>query len=176
MNLSKIFYIIFFYFIINISYSVKAEQLFLYIDMNYVLTNSTAGKSITSKLTILNKKDIENFKKIEENIRLQEKKVLAQKNVISQADYKSTIVKIQSEINDYKKLRKVKKNEISNKKNKATTELLVYINQILITYSDEKKVSFILEKQNIIIGKKELDITDEILKITNKKIKNIELK
>ena len=176
MNFAKVFYIIIFYLITIFSSTVKADQSFLYIDMNYLLSNSTAGKSITNKLTALNKKNIDNFKKIEEKIKLEENKILTQKNVINKDEYESMVVKIQNEIKDYKKLRYQKNNELTKKKNKATAELISYINKILITYSDEKKISFILKKSNIIIGKKEFDITNDILKITNKKIKNIELK
>ena len=46
---------------------------------------------------------------------------------------------------------------------------------ILMDYSSEKSISFILPKQSIIIGKSELDITKDIVVILNKKIKSIKL-
>jgi len=42
-------------------------------------------------------------------------------------------------------------------------------------YAKKNSVSLILQKKNIIMGKKEIEITDEILEITNKEIKNIKI-
>ena len=54
--------------------------------------------------------------------------------------------------------------------------MLNQINVILAKYSEEKKLQLIIQKKNIIIGKKELDITDDILKIVNQNMKKIKIK
>lgn len=38
-------------------------------------------------------------------------------------------------------------------------------------YAEENSISFILQKKNIVIGKSDLDITDQILEIFNKTVK-----
>ena len=50
------------------------------------------------------------------------------------------------------------------------------IKQLLIKYSDEKSISLILLKKNLIIGKTELDITDEIIKNINTEINDFKIK
>ena len=47
------------------------------------------------------------------------------------------------------------------------------ITKVLAEYSDENSIDLIIQKKNIIIGKKELDITQDFLDIVNKKIKKI---
>ena len=46
----------------------------------------------------------------------------------------------------------------------------------LIKYSDENEISLILKKKDLIIGKSNLDITGEIIKLINDQIKEIEIK
>ena len=96
--------------------------------------------------------------------------------MIDKIEYDKLVLKIKDEIKEYKKLRQLKKNEIDKKKNFAVAELLKNINQILAIYSDEKNIALIIDKRNIIIGKKKLEITSEILELINDKIKNINLK
>ena len=47
------------------------------------------------------------------------------------------------------------------------------INKILTQYASDNSVSLVIQKKNIIIGKTELDITPEILKEFNNKVKSI---
>ena len=48
--------------------------------------------------------------------------------------------------------------------------------EILAEYSTKNKISLIMEKKNIVIGRTELDITKNILEMLNTKIKKVELK
>ena len=57
-----------------------------------------------------------------------------------------------------------------------TNRLLQLINPILKNYSEDNSISLILQKKNLVIGKKELDITDKIILIINKNIKEFEIK
>ena len=86
-------------------------------------------------------------------------------------------------MNDFKKRLqeyKIKKsNTINNHekiKIKGTNNLLIKIGPILEKYSIDNSISIILQKKNILIGQKELDITNLIMKKVNEKIKNIEIK
>ena len=57
----------------------------------------------------------------------------------------------------------------------AGNKILKIINDILAKYSNENKISLIMEKKNIVIGKSELDITNDILSLLNAKIKKVEI-
>ena len=49
-------------------------------------------------------------------------------------------------------------------------------NPIIIKFSQDKKLSIILQKKNLVIGIAELDITDEIIKIVNIEVKEFKIK
>ena len=72
------------------------------------------------------------------------------------------------------KIKKKFNQEMSNKRLKATGELLKSVNQILSNYASENKISLIIQK-NIIVGQSSLDVTDTIMKILNKQIKSVNL-
>ena len=57
----------------------------------------------------------------------------------------------------------------------ATNKLISKLSPILEEYAKQNSISLILQKKNIVMGKKEIEITDEILSITKEKIKNIKI-
>ena len=60
-----------------------------------------------------------------------------------------------------------------NFKNKTKAQFTKNLQPILTEYSKENSISMILRKENLLIGKTELDITKGILELFNKKVKNI---
>ena len=78
-------------------------------------------------------------------------------------------------VKDYKLSRNNTINQISKIKKEAQRTLVESLTPILMDYAKKNSISYIIPKQNIIMGKKELDITNPILKILNSKIKNIKL-
>ena len=57
-----------------------------------------------------------------------------------------------------------------------TNKLLKLINPILVKFSNDKEISIILQKKDLIVAKTELDITDEVIKIINTEIKVFKIK
>ena len=61
--------------------------------------------------------------------------------------------------------------ELNIKKNKELNEFLKLINPIIQEYMKEKSIDMIIDKKNIFMAKSKNDITEDILKIVNTKIK-----
>ena len=83
---------------------------------------------------------------------------------------------MKSEINNYNQDRNKMIQEFNKLKVENTNNLLKQINPILTKYSTENEISIILQKKDLIIGKTELDITDEIITIINDEIKEFKIK
>ena len=64
---------------------------------------------------------------------------------------------------------------INKLRREATGKLISKLSPILQEYAKKNSISLILQKKNIIMGKKEIEITEEILSITNNKIKDIKI-
>jgi len=141
----------------------------LFIDMDKVISTSNSGVSILEQLNKLNKKNIVFFNKQEKILKEKDLKLISQKNIISETDFKKKVDLLKTEINDYNQKRNKIIDNFKKLKVNNTNELSKLINAILIEFSEDNSISFILQKKNLIIGKTELDITDKIIKIVNKK-------
>ena len=162
-----------FFFLIFSSIAYGQEKI-VYLDINFLLTQSEVGKYVNSNLKKINDKNNEEFKKIEMNIKSSEEKLIKQKNILKKEDYENKISDLKNEFKSYQEQRKKKNAELTQLRNNAGTEILKYINEILTKYSKNKSISLIIEKKNVVIGKTDLDVTSDILSLLNKKVKKIE--
>jgi len=158
------------------SVSVNAEQKIVFVDMDRLVSTSKPGSSIFNQLKDINKKNLDFLKEEEKKFKEKEKKLIAQKNIISENDYKNKINELKSEINIYNQNRNEKIKKFNKLKVENTNNLLKLISPILAKYSTENEISIILQKKDLIIGKTELDITDEVLTIINNEIKEFKIK
>ena len=76
---------------------------------------------------------------------------------------------IKLEIEDYKKLKNKLEKEFNAKKTEYINILLKEINNIMINYIEKNSIDIVLKKVNLVTGKKELDITKNVLNELNKK-------
>ena len=173
IKIKSLLLLIFFIFFSKISLS--EENKIVYIDLNKIMNNSIAGKSITSQLENNHKKNISKFKKIEEELKSEEAEIISQKNVITKEEFEKKIIDLRDKANKFRKERNNNINNLNNQRLEATSKMITLIRPILSEFSDKNSISLIIDKKNIIIGKTLLDITDDILKIIDEKIGKIQL-
>jgi len=171
--MKKYYFLFFFLFFYTNSF---AEEKIVYLDINFLLIESDAGKYINSELKKINDKNINEFKKIENSIKNEEVKLLKQKNILKDDEFNSKVNLLREKYKSYQELENTKNNDLKTLRDNAAKQLLKIINEILSEYSTKNKISLIMEKKNIVIGKTELDITKNILVLLNTKIKKVELK
>ena len=172
MKIRSLLLLIFFIFFSKISLS--HEKSVVYIDLNKIMNNSIAGKSITSQLENNHKKNISKFKNIEEELKKEEAEIISQKNVITKEEFEKKIIDLRDKANKFRKERNNNINNLNNQRLEATSKMITLVRPILSEFSDKNSISLILDKKNIIIGKTLLDITDDILKIVDEKIGKIQ--
>jgi len=173
MKIRSLLLLIFFIFFSKISLS--HEKTIVYIDLNKIMNNSIAGKSITSQLENNHKKNISKFKNIEEELKKEEAEIISQKNVITKEEFEKKIIDLRDKANKFRKERNDNINNLNNQRLEATSKMITLVRPILSEFSDQNSISLIIDKKNIIIGKTLLDITDDILKIVDEKIGKIPL-
>tara|TARA_B100000963_G_scaffold71464_1_gene59580 strand:+ start:2431 stop:2952 length:522 start_codon:yes stop_codon:yes gene_type:complete len=155
--------------------SYAEEQKIVYLNVDKIMQQSIAGKSIKKQLENLYNKNLEKFKKNDEILRNKEQKLIAQKNILSQDDFQKELSSLRKEIINFQKEQVKAREDINKLRIGATNKLISQLSPILQEYAKKNSVSLILQKKNIVMGKKEIEITDEILEITNKEIKNIKI-
>ena len=112
----------------------------------------------------------------EKKLILKKKTLLTQKNVLSEEEYKKKFVKLEKNLIEYNSIINKKNLDLNNFKTKVRVEFSKNLNDILEDYSKKNSISMILKKENILIGKTNLDVTQEVLDLFNDNIKKISVK
>jgi len=167
-------YLLLFFFLSIFNYTYADDKI-VYLDINLILNNSAAGKFLNSELQSINNKNIEEFKQIELSIKSEDDKLSKQKNIIKEEDYKIKVSELRSKYKSYQELMKKKNTNLNKIRENGVNQILKVVNDILTEYSTKNNISFIVDKKNIIIGKNELDITNDILKLLDNKILKVNL-
>ena len=155
--------------------SFAEEQKIVYLNVDEIMQQSIAGKSIKKQLENIYNKNLEKFKKNDEILKKKEKKIISQKNILSQEDFRKELSNLRSEIINFQKEQAKARDDINKLRISATNKLISKLSPILQEHAKENSISLILQKKNIVMGKKEIEITNEILSITDKKIKDIKI-
>ena len=153
-----------------------SEQKIAFIDMDKVISTSKSGSSILKQLTDLNQKNLKFLKDEEKKFKEKETKLISQKNIITETDFQNKVDKLKSEIKNYNQNRNKIMSDFNKLKLDSTNHLLKLINPILIKFSDDKEISIILQKKDLVIAKSELDITDDVIKIINAEVEEFKIK
>ena len=147
----------------------KHQVKIAFIDINFIIEKSNSGIQITE---ILKKKRDKETKKLEtkkNEIKKKEDEFKNKSNILSDEERKKRVESIKLEIEDYKKLKNKLEKEFNAKKTEYINILLKEINNIMINYIEKNSIDIVLKKENLVTGKKELDITKNVLDELNKK-------
>ena len=145
-----------------------------FIDLNFIINNSMAGTSIKTYLNDLSKEKNKDFEVIESEIKEDENELISKKNIIEESIYNQKVNEIRIRINDYKLERQNFNKNLNEKKIKFNNFLLEKLNPIISTYVEKNSITMVLPKKMIIIGKKDLDITKQILEALDKSVQKID--
>tara|TARA_B100000963_G_scaffold235251_1_gene205627 strand:- start:613 stop:1131 length:519 start_codon:yes stop_codon:yes gene_type:complete len=150
-----------------------ANEKIAFIDLNFIMNNSVAGIEINSFINNLSKEKNKDFKVIENEIKKDENELISKKNIIEENIYNKKVNEIRIRINNYKLERQKFNKNLNEKKIKYNNLLLEKLNPIISNYVEKNSITMVLPKKMIIIGKKDLDITKQVLEILDKSIQKI---
>tara|TARA_B100000886_G_scaffold286264_1_gene210774 strand:+ start:69 stop:551 length:483 start_codon:yes stop_codon:yes gene_type:complete len=147
----------------------------VYINMEKLFKDSMVGISLNKKISEINNVNEKKINKLESEIKSEDENINSQKNILNDEELKKKISTLNLKIKEYQNLIKKNKDDLNKKRIEGTNIILNSLKPILSEYSEKNSISMVLQKQNVIIGKKELDITKDIILILNEKIKKIDI-
>jgi len=146
-----------------------------YLDFKYILNQSDAGKKAQTFLKNKLDNGVKALKKKEKAIQEEETKIIKQKKVISAEEYKKKVTDLRNKVQSLQKERNSLLEKVSKQRSKAKTELLKNLNPIIQEYMKEKNIRIVLDKKSILLADENLNITQDIIKRLNSKLKSIKL-
>jgi Skp family chaperone for outer membrane proteins len=170
----KKFFFIIFFSILSIN-SIIADDKISYVDMDYILTNTIAGKSLLENFKKEEKLKIDRFKISDEDFKNKEKKILAKKNLVTNEEINKELRSLQVEFQNYRKNKIKEIEELKAKRNRNILNFIKLINPIIEKYMSDNSIAILLDKKNIFIASKNYDITKNLITLIDKDIKSIDI-
>jgi len=166
------FILIFLSLTINV---LKADDKISYIDIDYILTNTLAGKELLKTLKKEEEIKINKFKSNDDSFKNEEKQILAKKNLVSEKEMNKEMKALQIKFQKYKIDKQKEIDDFKIKRNRNIVNFLNLINPIIEKYMSDNSIYMLIDKKNVFIANKEYDITNNLIELIDNQIKNIEL-
>ena len=163
------------FFVILLFTHSKAEAKTVFVEMDILMNQSLAGKSLKKQLDIINKNSKKNFEDSKKKLTLKKDKINSQKNILSKEEYENKVIAINKEFATFQKESQKKVTLLRSGRDKAMKKIFIELQAILAEYSKKNDLTFIVDQKNIIIGRADLNVTNDILKLLDSKIKKIPL-
>ena len=146
-----------------------------YVDFKYILNESDAGKKAQEYLKTTLNDGIKRLNNKQKALQEEEKKIIQQKKVISAEEYKKSVNELRKKVSSLQKERNNLIEGVGKKRAKAKNVLLENLNPIIKDYMLERKIRMVIDKKSLLLADENLDITKDIIKNLNKKLKSIKL-
>jgi len=166
---------IFLILIFNFFSFCYAEEKVAYIDMDFILSESNASKSLFIQLKNIETTQYEDFKKKEKILKGNENKILSSKNILSNEEYVKKVNIFKKDLTNYQNEKKKIIRNFNIKQNNEIMRFIKLISPLINKYMDKNSISILIEKKNIFIAKSNYDITKNILDIINNEIKEFNI-
>ena len=171
----KKFFLIIIFFSLTINF-LQADEKVFYIDIDYLMTNTVAGKELLNKLKKEEELKINKFKLNDDNFKTEEKKIFAKKNLISKEELNNELKTLQIKFQKYRAEKIIEIDELKTKRNKNIATFLSLINPIIEKYMTDNSIYMLIDKKNVFIANKDYDITNNLIELIDNQIKNVEIK
>ena len=147
----------------------------MFVDVNYIFSNSVAGKDITNKVKIDFNKSQKNLEILKNKLINDEKKLINQKNILSKEEFEKNLFVLKNEMDEFNNQRIKLNSEIDVYRNKLQSSFSLELSNVIQKYANENNIDLIIDKNTILVGKNVLDATKDVLELFDKNIKKINI-
>jgi len=170
------FLLLFLFGFLFINNTANANIKIVYIDTSLLIQKSNAAIKINKKLQGIHNANISKFTSIEKKLFEEREDLLKQKKIINKDDFKKKALSLQKKIENLNLEKKKAITNLNTQKTKAESVIRSQLKNILDEYSKLNSISLIIDKKNVVNGLSSLDITTDIIKVFNDKVKKINIK
>lgn len=172
--MKNFFLIILFITSLNFSNNLFAGEPY-FIDFSKVLNQSIAGKEAQKYLRNKLQSEDKKFLQKDNALRDEEKKLVAKKKLISNEEYKVEVKKLRKKVADLQIEKRKTIQDVANLRKEGRKKLLAALTPIIKEYMEKNKIRMVIDKKSMLLADENLDITGDIIKILNTKLKSIKL-
>ncbi len=145
------------------------------VDVEKILTESAAGKSIQQQLKTRRESFQKEFSAREDNLMNAQKTLINQKADLSPEEFAKKRDDFEKQLLETRNLFQKRRNSLDKGLSKSLSDLRKNIIQVSAEVSNEKNYQIVLTRDSVVIVEKEIDITETVLSRLNAKVSNIPL-
>ena len=164
--------LIFFFFFLLYNFNVQANNNTVYLDIQFIIDKSDIGLFYKDKIKIIENEGKIQLSDKQKSIENKKTAINNQKNILKKEEIDKKIIELNKLATEYQISAQKLNNQIVSEKKKYSKKILEILNPLLTEYVKSKNIKLVLEKKNVLVGIKNLDITSDILKILNTETKN----
>ena len=153
-----------------------AEEKIVVLDLTFVLNQSKAGKGAQDFLKKSFDDNAKKFSDMEKALKKEESDLLVKKTVLSKEEYTKKTDTLRKKVIDFQSQRRTALDKLTTQRAKARETLIKKIEPILDAYIKENNISLVIDKNNILAGSKDHDITNVVVEKLNKELPSLNLK
>ena len=142
-----------------------------YLDVQYIIDKSNLGVQYKKKIEQKVKEIKLKLSNSEANIKDKEIEINNKKNILKKEEITQMVNELNNDVKEYQILRKALNDDLIKEKRIYSKKILEILNPLLTNYVEINNIKLVIEKKNILVGVKTLDITAQILEIFNKETK-----
>ena len=164
---------ILFFLILNFFFSniTNSNNNIAFLDVQSIIDRSNLGVQYKKKIDQKVKEIQSTLSNFESKIKKKEIEINNKKNILKKEEITLMINELNNDLKEYKILRKSLNEDLIKEKRLYSKKILEILNPLLTSYVETNNIKLVIEKKNILVGVKTLDITTQILEIFNKETK-----
>ena len=156
--------------------NLKAKDKVAYLDIDFILTNTIAGKTLLTNLQKQEEVKINQFRTNDEKFKDNEKKILSKKDIVSDDELNKEMIELQINFKKYNNNKKIEIENLKKKRNENIINFINLINPIIEKYMTDNSIYMLIDKKNVFIANNDYDITKKLIERIDNQIKTIEIK
>lgn len=164
-----------FAFVFFLSSVSHANVTLAVVDVEAILSDSSAAKSIKSQVDKKRKGFLSSVKKEEDKLRKEQKEIEQKRDSLSKEELLKKAQEFEKGRLDARKSIQEQKSQLDKAYSKSMNMLTKVIFDVCQEIADERDIDLVITRQNIIVGNMSLDITKDVMERMNKKLPNVTL-
>ena len=155
------------FFLLKTTYVFSTEKV-VYLDVQFIIDNSKLGVFYKDKLLKIKNQNKSKLTAQQQKIKNEENEINKQKNILKKEEIDNKIKNLNQLLNKYQNDLRENNKALSVEQKKYTNMIFQNLNPIVTKYVRDNNILIVLDKKNILVGSKTLDITENILIKLNK--------
>ena len=145
------------------------------IDISAVLRASEATEKVRRLLDGKRAEFKEEFAQKETELVLKEQELQSKRDIMSQDAYRNEVQKFQNDVAEIQRQIQFRRQSLDNAFQQAQDKIRQLALKIVTEIANERRLDFVLNKDNVLVFRNKLDITQNVLEVLNERTKNARL-